>query len=109
MIDQAGPFLQAQIRAGGDIKSLADGLARFTWQLRAADLRLRDTLADALMRLTRPTPRSPDHPVSALYSPANRAGWEVDHHSRSPALVVFLAVRRVITPGGRRTLVTRAP
>lgn len=46
-IDQAGPFLQAQIRAGGDIKSLADGLARFTWQLRAADPRLRDTLADA--------------------------------------------------------------
>lgn len=47
LIDQAGPFLQAQIRAGGDIKSLADGLARFTWQLRAADPRLRDTLADA--------------------------------------------------------------
>lgn len=47
LIDQAGPFLQAQIRAGGDIKSIADGLARFTWQLRAADPRLRDTLADA--------------------------------------------------------------
>lgn len=47
LIDQAGPFLQAQIRAGGNIKSLADGLARFTWQLRAADPRLRDTLADA--------------------------------------------------------------
>lgn len=47
LIDPAGPFLQAQIRAGGDIKSLADGLARFTWQLRAADPRLRDTLADA--------------------------------------------------------------
>lgn len=47
LIDQAGPFLQAQIRAGGDIRSLADGLARFTWQLRAADPRLRDTLADA--------------------------------------------------------------
>lgn len=47
LIDQAGPFLQARIRAGGDIKSLADGLARFTWQLRAADPRLRDTLADA--------------------------------------------------------------
>lgn len=47
LIDQAGPFLQAQIRAGGDIKALADGLARFTWQLRAADPRLRDTLADA--------------------------------------------------------------
>ena len=30
LIDQAGPFLDAQIRSGDDIKSLADGLARFT-------------------------------------------------------------------------------
>ena len=27
LIDQAGPFLEAQIRAGADIKSLSDGLA----------------------------------------------------------------------------------
>ncbi|ETZ97948.1 mce related family protein [Mycobacterium kansasii 824] len=47
LIDQAGPFLQAQVRAGADIKSLADGLARFTAELRAADPRLRDTLATA--------------------------------------------------------------
>lgn len=47
LIDQAGPFLQAQVRAGGDIKSLADGLARFTSELRQADPRLRDTLATA--------------------------------------------------------------
>ncbi|KAA1250833.1 virulence factor Mce family protein [Mycobacterium simiae] len=47
LIDQAGPFLQAQVRAGGDITSLADGLARFTSELRQADPRLRDTLATA--------------------------------------------------------------
>jgi len=47
LIDQAGPFLQAQIRAGGDIKSLADGLARFTSEVRRADPQLRNTLATA--------------------------------------------------------------
>jgi phospholipid/cholesterol/gamma-HCH transport system substrate-binding protein len=47
LIDQAGPFLQAQIRAGGDIKSLADGLARFTSEVRRADPQLRETLATA--------------------------------------------------------------
>jgi phospholipid/cholesterol/gamma-HCH transport system substrate-binding protein len=47
LIDQADPFLQAQIRAGGDIKSLADGLARFTTELRQADPQLRNTLATA--------------------------------------------------------------
>ena len=29
-----GPFLQAQIRSGDDIKSLSDGLARFTSEVR---------------------------------------------------------------------------
>lgn len=47
LIDQAGPFLQAQIRAGGDIKSLSDGLARFTSEVRQADPELRSTLAIA--------------------------------------------------------------
>jgi phospholipid/cholesterol/gamma-HCH transport system substrate-binding protein len=47
LIDQAGPFLQAQIRAGADIKSLADGLARFTSEVRRADPQLRETLATA--------------------------------------------------------------
>src|ERR1700744_3961605 len=44
LIDQAGPFLEAQIRAGGDIKSLSDGLARFTSEARQADPQLRSTL-----------------------------------------------------------------
>ncbi|CAM3105830.1 MCE family protein [Mycobacterium intermedium] len=47
LIDQLGPFLEANVRAGGDIKSLADGLARFTSELRRADPQLRDTLATA--------------------------------------------------------------
>lgn len=47
LIDQAGPFLQAQIRAGADIKTLSDGLARFTSDVRQADPQLRSTLANA--------------------------------------------------------------
>ena len=47
LIDQAGPFLQAQISAGADIKSLSDGLARFTSEVRQADPQLRSTLAIA--------------------------------------------------------------
>ncbi|BAX94595.1 virulence factor Mce family protein [Mycobacterium shigaense] len=47
LIDQAGPFLQAQIRSGADIKSLSDGLARFTSEVRQADPQLRSTLQTA--------------------------------------------------------------
>jgi phospholipid/cholesterol/gamma-HCH transport system substrate-binding protein len=44
LIDQAGPFLDAQIRAGDDITALADGLARFTTEVANADPQLRSTL-----------------------------------------------------------------
>jgi phospholipid/cholesterol/gamma-HCH transport system substrate-binding protein len=44
LIDQAGPFLDSQIRSGDDIKSLADGLARFTSQVAHADPQLRSVL-----------------------------------------------------------------
>ena len=44
LIDQAGPFLDAQIRSGDDIKSLSEGLARFTTELANADPQLRSTL-----------------------------------------------------------------
>lgn len=37
LIDRLGPFLDAQIRSGEDIATLADGLARFTTELRNAD------------------------------------------------------------------------
>src|SRR5581483_10397590 len=44
LIDQVGPFLQAQIRSGEDIKSLSDGLARFTSEVRQADPQVRELL-----------------------------------------------------------------
>ena len=47
LIDQVGPFLQAQIRSGDDIRSLADGLARFSTELANADPQLRALLTVA--------------------------------------------------------------
>lgn len=47
LIDQAGPFLDSQIRSGDDIKSLADGLARFTTQVAKADPQVRSVLQTA--------------------------------------------------------------
>lgn len=44
LIDQAGPFLEAQLRSGDDIRSLADGLARLTGEINNADPQLRTTL-----------------------------------------------------------------
>src|SRR3954470_7240081 len=44
LIDQAGPFLDAQIRGGDDIKSLSEGLARLTGHVAGADPQLRSTL-----------------------------------------------------------------
>lgn len=44
LIDQAGPFLDAQLRSGDDIRSLADGLARLTGEINNADPQLRTTL-----------------------------------------------------------------
>ncbi|KAA0090353.1 virulence factor Mce family protein [Mycolicibacterium sp. P1-18] len=47
LIDQAGPFLDSQIRSGDDIKSLADGLARFSTQVAKADPQVRSVLQTA--------------------------------------------------------------
>ena len=44
LIDQAGPFLDAQIRSGDDIRSLSEGLARFTGEVANADPQLRSVL-----------------------------------------------------------------
>ena len=44
LIDQVGPFLDAQIRSGDDIKQLADGLARFTGEVANADPQVRSVL-----------------------------------------------------------------
>jgi phospholipid/cholesterol/gamma-HCH transport system substrate-binding protein len=47
LIDQAGSLLEAQIRSGEDIRSLADGLARLTSEVAGADPQLRSLLATA--------------------------------------------------------------
>jgi phospholipid/cholesterol/gamma-HCH transport system substrate-binding protein len=47
LIDQAGPFLAAQIRSGDDIRSAADGLARFTTEVANADPQIRTLLSTA--------------------------------------------------------------
>ena len=60
LIDQAGPFLDAQIRSGDDIKSLADGLARFTGDVRQRRSSAAHSAADrARCRRRRPAPPSP--------------------------------------------------
>lgn len=105
LIDQAGPFLQAQIRAGGDIKSLADGLARFTWQLRAADPRLRDTLADAPHAIDEANTAfsgiRPSFPaLAASLANLGRVGV-IYHKSIEQLLVVFPALfAAIITSAG---------
>lgn len=105
LIDQAGPFLQAQIRAGGDIKSLADGLARFTWQLRAADPRLRDTLADAPDAIDEANTAfsgiRPSFPaLAASLANLGRVGV-IYHKSLEQLLVVFPALfAAIITSAG---------
>lgn len=101
LIDQAGPFLQAQIRAGGDIKSLADGLARFTWQLRAADPRLRDTLAGAPDAIDEANTAfsgiRPSFPaLAASLANLGRVGV-IYHKSIEQLLVVFPALFAAIT------------
>lgn len=45
LIDQFEPFLDAQIRSGDDIKTLAHALAQVTTEVRNADPQLRDVLA----------------------------------------------------------------
>jgi phospholipid/cholesterol/gamma-HCH transport system substrate-binding protein len=44
LIDQVGPFLDAQIESGDDIRSLAEGLGRFTTEVAGADPQLRSVL-----------------------------------------------------------------
>jgi phospholipid/cholesterol/gamma-HCH transport system substrate-binding protein len=47
LIDQIGPFLEAQIRSGDDTRSWADGLARLTTEVANADPQVRTLLATA--------------------------------------------------------------
>ncbi len=105
LIDQAGPFLDAQIAAGDDIASAADGLARFTTELANADPQLRSVLqtvpgatqaANTTFDGIRPT-----FPMLA----ANLANFGrigvIYHKSLEQALVVFPALMAaLITVGG---------
>lgn len=96
LLDQIGPFLQAQIQSGGDIRSLSNGLARFTTELRQADPQLRAVLttapsataeADTTFSGIRPT-----FPVlAASLAQIGRVGV-IYHKSIEQALVIFPAL-----------------
>ena len=106
LIDQAGPFLDAQIRSGDDIRSLADGLARFTTEVANADPQLRSVLqtvpgADARRRTRRSTASARTFPMLA----ANLANFGrigvIYRKSIEQALVIFPALMAaLITVGG---------
>jgi phospholipid/cholesterol/gamma-HCH transport system substrate-binding protein len=105
LIDQAGPFLDAQIRSGDDIKSLADGLARFTTHVAQADPQLRDVLATAPGAAdsanTAFTGIRPDFPIlAANLANLGRIGV-IYHKSVEQALVIFPAlIAALITVAG---------
>lgn len=105
LIDQVGPFLDAQIRSGDDIRSLSDGLARFTTELRQADPQLRALLeiapgaadeANITFSGIRPT-----FPVlAASLAELGRVGV-IYHKSIEQALVIFPALMSaLVTVGG---------
>jgi phospholipid/cholesterol/gamma-HCH transport system substrate-binding protein len=96
LIDQAGPFLDAQIRSGDDVKSLADGLARFTTEAANADPQLRSVLQNvpgaAQAANTTFDGIRPSFPILA----ANLANFGrigvIYHKSIEQALVIFPAL-----------------
>lgn len=96
LIDQAGPFLEAQMRSGDNIRSLADGLARFTTELNQADPQFRTLLQTAPGAAdevnTAFTGIRPSFPVLAA-SLANLGRIGVIYHkSIEQALVIFPAL-----------------
>ena len=105
LIDQAGPFLDAQIRSGDDIKSLADGLARFTGEVSKADPQARSVLQTAPGAAGEASNTfagiRPSFPLLA----ANLANFGrigvIYHKSLEQALVIFPAlIAALITVGG---------
>jgi phospholipid/cholesterol/gamma-HCH transport system substrate-binding protein len=105
LIDQVGPFLDAQIRSGDDIRSLSDGLARFTTELRQADPQVRALLVTAPGAAGEASNTfsgiRPSFPVLAA-SLANLARVGVIYNkSIEQALVIFPALfSALITVGG---------
>lgn len=105
LIDQVGPLLDAQIRSGDDIKAMADGLARFTSELRGADPQFRQTLASAPGAAdaanTMFTGIRPSFPMlAANLANLGRVGV-IYHKSIEQSLVIFPAlVAALITVAG---------
>jgi phospholipid/cholesterol/gamma-HCH transport system substrate-binding protein len=96
LIDQVGPFLSAQIRSGDDIRSLADGLARFTTEVRQADPHLRTLLRTAPGAIDEANTTfsgiRPSFPVlAANLANLGRVGV-IYHRSIEQALVIFPAL-----------------
>jgi phospholipid/cholesterol/gamma-HCH transport system substrate-binding protein len=105
LIDQVGPFLDAQIRSGDDIRSLADGLGRFTAEAANADPQLRNVLqtvpgATEAANTTFDGIR-PNFPMlAANLANAGRIGV-IYHKSIEQALVIFPALMAaLVTVGG---------
>lgn len=100
LIDQAGPFLEAQIRSGDDIRSFADGLARFTTEVANADPQVRSLLATAPGAAAEASETfagiRPSFPVLA----ANLANFGrigvIYHRSIEQALVIFPALQAAL-------------
>ncbi|EJZ05633.1 MCE family protein [Mycolicibacterium vaccae] len=100
LIEHLGPFLDAQNRSGQNITSLADGLARFTTELRAADPQLRTLLQTAPAAAEAATDTfagiRPSFPMLA----ANLANFGrigvIYHKSLEQTLVVLPAVTAVL-------------
>ncbi|MCV7303184.1 MCE family protein [Mycobacterium barrassiae] len=106
LIDQSGPLLEAQIRSGDDIRSLSDGLARFTSEVAGADPQLRSLLANAPSAAAEASETfagiRPSFPVLA----ANLANFGrvgvIYHRSIEQALVIFPALQAsLLTIGGQ--------
>jgi phospholipid/cholesterol/gamma-HCH transport system substrate-binding protein len=97
LIDQVGPFLEAQIRSGDDIRSFADGLARFTTEVANADPQVRSLLTVAPGAAAEAGETfagiRPSFPVLA----ANLANFGrigvIYHRSIEQALVIFPALQ----------------
>ena len=106
LIDQAGPFLEAQIRSGDDIRSSFDGLARLTTEVANADPQVREVLRVAPGAAAEASETfsgiRPSFPVLA----ANLANFGrvgvIYHKSIEQALVVFPALQSSLkTIGGQ--------
>jgi phospholipid/cholesterol/gamma-HCH transport system substrate-binding protein len=106
LIDQVGPILEAQIRSGDDIRSSADGLARFTTEVANADPQVRALLATTPGAAAEASETfagiRPSFPVlAANLANLGRIGV-IYHRSIEQALVIFPALQAaLVTIGGQ--------